>query len=149
MQKIPLALAAALTAGVSVTAHATNWFKLRGLNRPGQPTDSSSGALFSRNTTTPAIPSFPPALFRQKAVFNQIGPDLTSSSTFNIRRARVGARGANFPIDSKTNYFLLLEAGNNGITKLWRLGGGGDRCQCDAEPDPPRPRAYRRVQVSR
>ena len=27
-------------------------------------------------------------------------------------------RGANFPIDSKTNYFLLLEAGTNGITKF-------------------------------
>jgi hypothetical protein len=61
-------------------------------------------------------------------VFNQIGPDLTSSSTFNIRRARVGVRGANVPIDSKTNYFLLLEAGNNGITKY----GGSSVAATDA-----------------
>jgi hypothetical protein len=45
-----------------------------------------------------------------------IGPDLDSQSAFNVNRARIGVRGSNFPLDSNTNYFLLLEMGNNGIT---------------------------------
>jgi len=57
----------------------------------------------------------------QEAIFNQIGPDLKSDSTFQIRRARLGVRGTGFPLDSKVNYFFLAEAGNNGIT---RQGGG-------------------------
>jgi len=35
-----------------------------------------------------------------------------------MRRARIGIRGTNFPLDSKTNYFLLIEAGKNGITEF-------------------------------
>nr|MDA3807153.1 porin [Thiomicrorhabdus sp.] len=52
----------------------------------------------------------------QEAAFNQIAPQLSSSQSFNIRRARIGVRGANFPLDPKTNYFMLAEFGNNGIT---------------------------------
>ena len=58
----------------------------------------------------------------QDANFNQIGPDLDSDSTFQIRRARIGVRGTGLPLDSNVNYFFLVEAGNNGIT---RLGDGG------------------------
>lgn len=59
------------------------------------------------------------------AAFNQIAPQLESSNTFNIRRARIGVRGNNFPLDSKVNYFLLAEFGNNGIT----TGGDASRGQ--------------------
>ncbi|MCW9012186.1 MAG: OprO/OprP family phosphate-selective porin [Gammaproteobacteria bacterium] len=45
-----------------------------------------------------------------------IGPNLSSQQQFNINRARLGARGAGFPLDGKVNYFLLTEFGNNGIT---------------------------------
>ncbi len=45
-----------------------------------------------------------------------IGPDLESQDAFNVNRARIGVRGANLPLDSNTNYFLLAELGNNGIT---------------------------------
>ncbi|MGV6827191.1 MAG: porin [bacterium] len=57
----------------------------------------------------------------QDAAFNQIAPDLESDSNFQLRRARLGVRGTGFPLDSRVNYFLLVEAGNNGITKP---GGG-------------------------
>lgn len=57
----------------------------------------------------------------QDAAFNQIGPDLESDSNFQLRRARLGVRGVGLPLDSRVNYFLLIEAGNNGITKP---GGG-------------------------
>ncbi len=53
----------------------------------------------------------------EKAIFNQNLPDLKSSDSFNVRRARIGVRGAGFPLDAKTNYFILAEFGNNGITK--------------------------------
>ncbi len=60
----------------------------------------------------------------QSAIFNQIGPDLKSESTFQIRRARIGIRGTGMPLDSNVNYFFLAEAGNNAIT---RQGGGSVR----------------------
>jgi hypothetical protein len=46
-----------------------------------------------------------------------IGPDFDSQSAFNVNRARIGVRGVAMPLDSKINYFLLLEMGNNGITQ--------------------------------
>lgn len=119
MQKLPLALAAVLTAGVSVTANATNWLQLQG-TEPSGSTDRFKLWGFIQPqynyTSNSKLPAGPYA--GQEAVFNQIGPDLDSSSTFQLRRARIGVRGANFPLDSKTNYFLLVEVGHNGITEL-------------------------------
>lgn len=60
----------------------------------------------------------------QAAIFNRIGPDLKSETTFQIRRARIGVRGTGMPLDGKVNYFVLAEMGNNGIT---RQGGGSVR----------------------
>lgn len=45
-----------------------------------------------------------------------IGPNLDDQSAFNVNRARIGVRGTGFPLDSKVNYFILAEFGNNGIT---------------------------------
>lgn len=60
-----------------------------------------------------------------KAAFNQMAPQLTTSEGFNIKRARIGVRGANFPLDKDVNYFLMMEMGNNGIT----TGGSGSQGQ--------------------
>ena len=46
-----------------------------------------------------------------------IQPDWDSQSAFNVNRARIGVRGVAMPLDSKINYFVLLEMGNNGITE--------------------------------
>ena len=46
-----------------------------------------------------------------------IQPNWDSQSAFNVNRARIGVRGVAMPLDSKINYFLLLEMGNNGITE--------------------------------
>ncbi len=48
--------------------------------------------------------------------FNRIGPNLNSDNTFNILRARLGARGTLTPISDKLTYFVLTEFGNNGLT---------------------------------
>jgi hypothetical protein len=45
-----------------------------------------------------------------------LGPDLNTQKVFNVSRARIGVRGTPVPLDSKVNYFLLAELGNNGIT---------------------------------
>lgn len=119
MHSIKLTMAVVLGLGLSMNASASNWLKLQG-TEPAGSTDRMKlwGFIqpqysYTNNSKLPAGP-----WAGQEAAFNQIGPDLDSSSTFNIRRARVGARGANFPLDSKTNYFFLIEAGHNGITEF-------------------------------
>ncbi len=57
-----------------------------------------------------------------------IGPNLNSQQQFNVNRARLGVRGIGMPLDSRVNYFLLAEFGNNGIT----APGGGDAHLTDA-----------------
>ncbi|HID08303.1 MAG TPA: porin, partial [Armatimonadetes bacterium] len=119
MKKI---LGCAALLATSITAnnlHAANWLMLQG-------TESSSSAprakvwgfiqpeFQSANGTELAAGPWK----GQDAAFNLIGPDLDSNSTFQIRRARLGVRGTGFGLDSGVNYFLLVEAGNNGITKL-------------------------------
>jgi len=115
-----LAAAVTLAAGLTApTAHAANWLSLQG-TEPAGSTDRFKlwGFIqpqysYTENTKLKAGP-----WSGQKAVFNQIGPDRDSSNSFQIRRARLGVRGNNFPLDSKTNYFLLVEAGHNGITEF-------------------------------
>jgi len=114
-----LVLTTALALGVAGPAGAANWLALQGT----EPAGSSDRAklwgfiqpqyFYTENTKLKAGP-----WKGQKAVFNQSGPERTSSNTFQIRRARLGIRGTNFPLDSKTNYFLLIEAGKNGITEF-------------------------------
>lgn len=106
------------TAGlVSLTAqsvHAANWLMLQGTEP-----DASAGrakvwgfiqAQYQKDYSDPNASDgyIPPKV---------IGPNLSDQSMFNINRARIGVRGANFPLDSKTNYFILAEFGNNGLTR--------------------------------
>lgn len=48
--------------------------------------------------------------------FNLVGPNLTSTNTFNMLRARIGARGTLTPLNNKLDYFVMAEFGNNGLT---------------------------------
>ena len=66
----------------------------------------------------------------QDSQFNVHQPDLSSESTFQLQRARLGVRGLGFPLDPKINYFLLAEFGNNGITNPG--GGSGSARITDA-----------------
>jgi len=95
------------------SAHSANWLMLQGT----EPADSAARAKvwgwiqaqwqadFSDANAGGAY--VPPKL---------IGPNLDSQEAFNVNRARIGVRGTGFPLDSKVNYFLLAEFGNNGIT---------------------------------
>jgi hypothetical protein len=115
MKKVlPLAL---LAATASTTAQASNWLMLQGT----EPTNQAPRAkvwgfvqLQYQQTDDTKLKAGP---YKGKsAAFNQIAPQLSSSSSFNVKRARIGVRGNNFPLDPKINYFLLAEFGNNGIT---------------------------------
>lgn len=124
-----VALAATCTAmlggvsGVVTTANAANWLMLQGTEKPGvsgraklwgfiQPTYLSTSDI--------KLPAGTPYA-GQDAQFQVHQPDLASSSTFQVQRARIGVRGIAMPLDSNVNYFILAELGNNGITQP---GGG-------------------------
>jgi len=129
-----VALAATCTAmlgGMSTvvtTAHAANWLMLQGTEPAGaagrakvwgflQPT-----YLSTSGTKLPTTGAGPADIFAgQNSQFNTHQPDLSSESTFQIMRARLGVRGVALPLDSNVNYFLLAELGNNGLTQP---GGG-------------------------
>lgn len=107
------AICTIVTLGVTQPAQAANWLMLQGT----EPSDAAPRARVwgfiqpeyqSDNSTANASGAYiPPKLIR---------PNLTSQSTFNVFRARIGVRGIALPLDSNVNYFFLAEFGNNGIT---------------------------------
>ena len=115
MKKVlPLAL---LAATASTTAHAANWLMLQGTEPTNQAPRAKIWGILQldyQQTDDTKLKAGPYA--GKSAAFNQVAPQLSSSSSFNVKRARIGVRGNNFPLDSKINYFLLAEFGNNGIT---------------------------------
>lgn len=122
-------LASACTAvllSMTVGAQAANWLMLQGTEEPSAtPTWQLWGFIqpqYSRTDGT-KLPAGTP-FAGSDAVFNTINPDQESNSQFQLQRAQIGIRGQNFPLDSKVNYFILTEFGNNGITAN---GGGAGR----------------------
>ena len=95
------------------SALAANWLMLQGTEPPASAEHARVWGFvqgqyqkdFSKaNSSNTFVPS------------KLIGPNLESQSQFNLNRARIGVRGAGFPLDSRVNYLLLAEFGNNGIT---------------------------------
>ena len=99
---------------VSGTASAANWLMVQGTEPAGSADLARVWGFVQvqyqkdQSDPNPAGGYIPPKL---------IGPNLDSQSAFNVNRARIGVRGVAMPLDSKINYFLLLEMGNNGITE--------------------------------
>ena len=100
----------------STTAQSANWLMLQGTEaaKQGQaPRAHVWGfiqAQYQHDTSDPSSATnayIPPEL---------IGPNLESQEQFNVNRARIGVRGTGLPLDSKVNYFILAEFGNNAIT---------------------------------
>jgi hypothetical protein len=95
-------------------ASAANWLLLQGTEPDGSADLARVWGFVQvqyqkdQSDPNPAGGYIPPKL---------IGPNLDSQSAFNVNRARIGVRGVAMPLDSKINYFLLLEMGNNGITE--------------------------------
>lgn len=115
----------ALTLVSATSAQAANWLALQGNEPPGAAERANVWGFIQPEYQYTEGSDLEAGPFAGKpAAFNMIGPDQDSSSTFNIRRARLGVRGTGFPLDSNVNYFFLVEAGNNGITSN---GGGSVR----------------------
>jgi len=100
-------------------ASAANWLILQGTEKNGTAGRAKVWGFIQGqfqqdfSTSHPTNDKFTPAKL--------IGPNLTSQNQININRARIGVRGTGMPIDSRINYFILSEFGNNGITgKLGR-----------------------------
>ncbi|MBU1396310.1 MAG: OprO/OprP family phosphate-selective porin [Gammaproteobacteria bacterium] len=95
------------------TAQAANWLMLQGTEDPGAAARANVWgfvqAQYQKDFSDPNATGqyVPPKL---------IGPNLDAQDGFNINRARIGVRGTGFPLDTRINYFVLLEMGNNGIT---------------------------------
>lgn len=112
-------------------AQAVNWLLLQGTEAPGAADRVRLWGFIQpeyQQTDGSELRAGPWA--GQDAQFNVIAPDLDTHAQFNLRRARFGVRGTALPIDDNVNYFLLVEAGNNGITKPG--GGAGSLKLTDA-----------------
>jgi len=59
-----------------------------------------------------------------RPIFNTLSPDRSTSRSFNLFRARLGARGAVAAANDDIHYFFLAEFGDNGITRLADPGSG-------------------------
>lgn len=112
-------LAAAMAVGMltATQSMATNWLMLQGTEAPGSAKKANLWgfiqAQYQQDYSDPFVAPTGAEIYNPPKL---IGPDLDDQSAFNVNRARIGVRGANFPLDSKTNYFILAEFGNNGIT---------------------------------
>ncbi|MHB1214996.1 MAG: porin [Thiobacillus sp.] len=108
-----ISAACTLAFATAGTAHAANWLMLQGTEAAGAAARANVWgfiqAQYQQDFSDPSATGqyVPPKL---------LGPDLDSQDGFNINRARIGVRGTGFPLDSRINYFVLLEMGNNGIT---------------------------------
>ena len=108
-------IASAVMAGLlaSSSSQAANWLMLQGTERAAAAGRAKVWgfvqAQYQQDNSDPNAAGgyIPPKL---------IGPNLDSQEQFNINRARLGVRGTGMPLDSRVNYFVLAELGNNGIT---------------------------------
>jgi hypothetical protein len=114
-RKIALMIAGIAGCLMTQSAYSANWLMLQGTEteKQGQaPRAHLWGFIqaqyqYDNSDPNPNGGYNPPKL---------IGPNLDDQSQFNVNRARIGVRGTGFPLDSKVNYFILAEFGNNGIT---------------------------------
>ena len=106
-----IALAGALS---TQTVQAANWLMLQGTEADHQAPRAHLWGFVQADYQHVSDTKHP--VNGKKLAFNQLAPDLTSSSGFGVKRARLAVRGANLPIDKNINYFMMAEFGKNGIT---------------------------------
>lgn len=123
------AMALALGMAAAGQVQAANWVMLQGTEADGMGERAKLWGFLQptyRSTDGTVLPAGP--WEGQPMQPNMIPTDLSSDSQFQLLRARIGVRGVAMPIDSKVNYFLLAEFGDNGIT----AGKGGAGVISDA-----------------
>ena len=115
----------------TVPVHAANWLMIQGTEPAGSTDRANVWGFIQPTYQTVDGTKLPTGAWSgQDSQFNTHQPDLSSNSTFQLQRARIGVRGVGFPLDSNVNYFILTEFGNNGITDTG--GGAGSARLTDA-----------------
>lgn len=100
------------------TASAANWLLLQGAEPAGSTARARLwGFVQAEYQATAGTPLAAGPFAGQRASFNQIPPALADDAELLVRRARVGLRGHVLPQSASLDYFVLLEAGDNGITR--------------------------------
>lgn len=101
---------------MSSKSYGTNWIMLQSTEPSMAPKAKLFGSLIAdyQYTNDTRLPVGP--WVKQKAVFNQIGPRLASSSQLTLRKIKLGVRGA-LP-NQQLNYRLMAMAGDNSVTRL-------------------------------
>lgn len=109
--------------------NAANWLLLQGTEPAGAASRAKLWGFvqgqYQKDLSDPYITGAGTEIYNAPKL---IGPELNSQEAFKVNRARIGARGENFPLDPHTNYFILAEFGENGITH----GDGGSARLTDA-----------------
>ncbi len=121
-KKLAMGSAAAviLTVAGICPASAANWFELQNNEAPDAKALRVWGFLqptYEANFADRVSGAANPAFNGQRPVFDLVAPDQESSSSFELKRARIGVRGLMPKTDGKINYFVLAEFAHNGITK--------------------------------
>jgi len=110
---------ASAIAMTSQSASAANWLMLQGTERPGQAPRAKvwgfAQVQYQKDNSDACLTGCGGAATGYVSP-KLIGPNLDNQEAFNVNRARIGVRGTGMPLDSKVNYFVLAEFGNNGIT---------------------------------
>lgn len=116
---LPLALISGLA--ISNVSHAADWISIQGLEPANAPAYKIWGFLqptytYIRASPIQGLQGGISGYNGQQQIPNLVGPDLEHTQNVQLQRARLGVRGI-LPIDDRINYFVLLEAGRNGITR--------------------------------
>ena len=116
------AICVCISLGYAGVVNADNWLMLQGTESGASAPRAKVWGFLQPTYVSTSGSKLPAGGWSgQHAQFNVQQPDLSSESTFQLQRARIGVRGLGFPLDPNINYFVLAEYGNNGITNP---GGG-------------------------
>ena len=122
MKKLSPSLIMLAVLGLSQGAQAANWLELQGNEPANAPTFKLWGFLQPTYTYNKAdkITGLAGQAIPYNGHYiipNLVGPDSSDKQAFQFNRARLGVRGVLNPVDKRINYFVLLEAGKNAITR--------------------------------
>jgi hypothetical protein len=123
MKKLSPSLIMLAVLGLSQGAHAANWLEIQGNEPANAPTFKLWGFLqptytYNKADKISGLSGAQAAPFNgQYLIPNLVGPDSTDKQAFQFNRARLGLRGVLNPVDKRINYFVLLDAGKNAVTR--------------------------------
>ena len=123
MKKLSPSLIMLAVLGLSQGAQAANWLELQGNEPANAPTFKLWGFLqptytYNKADKISGLTGAPNTPYNGHYIIpNLVGPDSTDKQAFQFNRARLGVRGVLNPVDKRINYFVLLEAGKNALTR--------------------------------